>query len=188
MYTNTETSREIRWSIVVSVLMIVAGFLAIVVPPASGIAVTLLVGWLLIFSGAAHLAYASRRHHRGGLWWGLLLGILYIATGGCILAQPVIGLESLTLVLAAYLFVESVLEFVLAFFLRPLKGSGWLLLDGIITLILAIMILRTWPSSALWVIGTLVGISIAFSGVARLMLSLAVRRGANDLQQNAPAH
>jgi len=80
------------------------------------------------------------------------------------------------------------LEFVLAFFLRPLQGPDWLLLDGIITLILAIMIWRTWPSSALWVIGTLGGISIVFSGVARLMLSLAVRRGANDLQQNAPAH
>ena len=188
MSTNTETSREIRWSVVLSVLMIVAGFLAIVVPPASGIAVALLVGWLLIFSGAAHLAYAWHRRHRGGVWWGMLLGILYIAAGGIILAYPLVGLESLTLVLAAYLFVESVLEFVLAFFLRPLKGSGWLLLDGIITLILAIMILRTWPSSALWVIGTLVGISIALSGVARLMLSLAARRVIQDLQERAPAH
>jgi uncharacterized membrane protein HdeD (DUF308 family) len=51
-----------------------------------------------------------------------------------------------------------------------------LLVDGIVTLVLAVMIWRTWPSSAVWVIGTLVGISMLFSGITRLMLSLAVRK------------
>ena len=48
-------------------------------------------------------------------------------------------------------------------------------LDGIVTLVLAIMIWRTWPASTEWVIGTLVGISMIFSGTTRLMLSLAAR-------------
>jgi len=53
----------------------------------------------------------------------------------------------------------------------------WLLLfDGVVTLILAVMIWRTWPSNTEWVIGTLVGISMLFSGTARLMLSLAARQ------------
>ena len=51
-----------------------------------------------------------------------------------------------------------------------------MLLDGIVTLILAAMIWRTWPSSAAWVIGTLVGIQHVLSGISRLVLSLAVRR------------
>jgi uncharacterized membrane protein HdeD (DUF308 family) len=63
----------------------------------------------------------------------------------------------------------------LSFRLRPLPGSNWLLFDGIITLILAIMIWRSWPSSSEWVIGTLVGFSMLFSGAARLSLSLAAR-------------
>jgi uncharacterized membrane protein HdeD (DUF308 family) len=91
-----------------------------------------------------------------------------------------LGLASLTLALAIYLLAEGVLEFILEFILslrlRPLPGWGWLLLDGIVTLILAIMIWRTWPSSTEWVIGTLVGISMLFSGISRLMLSLAARR------------
>jgi len=73
------------------------------------------------------------------------------------------------------------LEFILSFRLRPLPGSGWLLFDGIITLILAIMIWKTWPSSSEWVIGTLVGISMLFSGISRLMLSLAARRLVSNL-------
>jgi uncharacterized membrane protein HdeD (DUF308 family) len=144
MNESTEISRELRWSIVVSVLMIVAGILVIIVPPVSGIAVTILVGWLF---------------------------------------YPVAGLGALTLMLAVYLFLEAILEFILSFELRALRGSGWLLVDGIITLILAIMIWRTWPASTMWVIGTLVGISIVFSGVTRLMLTLAARHVADALQQ-----
>jgi uncharacterized membrane protein HdeD (DUF308 family) len=176
MSANKEINREVGWSIVLSVLMIVAGVLAIIVPRASGIAVTILVGWLLVFCGAAHLAYAWQTRRSGGLWWGILLGVIYIVAGGYILLHPMAGLTSLTLVLAAYLLVASILEFILAFQLRPLTGSGWLVLDGIITLILAIMIGWTWPSSTMWVVGTLVGISMLFSGFTRLMLSLTARR------------
>jgi uncharacterized membrane protein HdeD (DUF308 family) len=38
------------------------------------------------------------------------------------------------------------------------------------------MIWSTWPSSAAWVVGVLVGISMLFSGMTRLMLTLAARR------------
>jgi uncharacterized membrane protein HdeD (DUF308 family) len=179
MSVNKEINREVGWSIVLSVLMIGAGVLAIIVPQASGIAVAILVSWLLVFCGGIHLAYAWQTRRHGGLWWGIILGVIYIVAGGYILVHPVAGLASLTLVLAAYLLMASILEFILAFQLRPLTGSGWLVLDGIITLILAIMIGWTWPSSSMWVVGTLVGISMVFSGFTRLMLSLTARRMAH---------
>jgi uncharacterized membrane protein HdeD (DUF308 family) len=50
------------------------------------------------------------------------------------------------------------------------------LFDGIITLILGALIWAHWPSTAVWVIGTLIGISLMFSGISRLMLSMAVRK------------
>jgi uncharacterized membrane protein HdeD (DUF308 family) len=181
MNANKEINRAVGWSIALSVLLILAGVLAIIVPQASGIAVTILVSWLLVFCGGVHLAYAWQTRHSGGLWWGLLIGVIYIIAGGYILLHPMAGLASLTLVLAAYLLMASILEFILAFQLRPLTGSGWLVLDGIITLILGVMIGWTWPSNAPWVIGTLVGISMIFSGFTRLMLSLAVRRMAHAL-------
>jgi uncharacterized membrane protein HdeD (DUF308 family) len=108
--------------------------------------------------------------------WELLLGLLYAGVGVYLLLHPVAGLASLTLLLAIYLFAEGVLEFILSFALRPLPGSSWLLFDGIITLILGAMIWRTWPNSTEWVIGTLVGISMFFSGITRLMISMAARR------------
>src|SRR5260370_9201943 len=142
--------------------MIVAGILAIASPMAGGIAGNVLVDWVLVFSGGAHLVFAWHTRSTGGFLWELLLGIVYIFIGVYMLVHPVAGLESLTIALAIYLFLEAILEFVLGFTLRPLPGSGWLLVDGIITLILAVMIWRTWPSSTGWVIGTLVGIARLF--------------------------
>jgi uncharacterized membrane protein HdeD (DUF308 family) len=173
--------KSLGWSIALSVLMIIAGLLAIVIPPAAGIAITVLFGWLLIFSGAAHFVFGWHTRSTGGLVWELLLGIVYIIAGVYLLWNPLVGMVTLTLALAIYLFAESILEFVLAVRIRPMPGAGWLFVDSIITLALAIIIYRTWPANAGWVLGLLVGISMLFSGTSRLMLSLAARRLASGL-------
>jgi uncharacterized membrane protein HdeD (DUF308 family) len=163
------------WSIAVSLLLILAGILAIGLPLAAGIAVNIVVAWLLVFCGVAHLVFGWHIRAIGGLIWQVLLGALYIGIGAYLLVHPVAGLATLTLALAIYLFAEGLLELILSFRIRPRQGWGWLLADGIVTLILAIMIWRTWPASTEWVIGTLVGISMIFSGASRLMLSMAAR-------------
>jgi uncharacterized membrane protein HdeD (DUF308 family) len=168
--------KVLGWSIVLSLLLVFAGILAIVLPPIAGLGVTILVGWLLIFSGVGHLVYGWQTREKGGMIWEMLLGVVYIGAGAYVLWNPILGLVSLTLGLAAYLVVEAILEFILAVRLRPAPGSGWLFVDGIVTLILAMLIWRTWPLSAAWVIGTLVGISMVFSGMARLMLSIVARK------------
>lgn len=163
------------WSIAVSLLMILAGILAIGLPLVAGIAVNIIVAWLLVFCGVAHFAFGWHLRGIGGVIWQVLLGILYVGVGVYLLVHPLAGLLTLTLLLAAYLFAEGVLELILAFRMGQRQGRGWLLLDGVVTLILAVMIWRTWPASTEWVIGTLVGISMIFSGATRLMLSLAAR-------------
>ena len=164
------------WSIALSVLMILAGLLAIVLPEAAGAAVVVLVGWLLLISGILHLAFAWRSTRGAGVVWEVLVGIVYILIGYYVLSHPLVGLASLALVLAAYLFIEAILEFILGFQLRGLPGSGWILFDGLVTLVLAVLVWRAWPSGAAWVIGTIVGVSMFVSGISRLALSMGVRR------------
>lgn len=172
----TFIKNSVGWSIGLSVLMIVAGAVAIASPLAAGIAVNLLVAWLLLFSGCAHLMFEWYAKSAGAFLWELLLGVLYIFTGGYLLMHPLAGLQSLTIVLAIYLFLEAILEFALGLAVRRVRGSGWILLDGIITLVLAVMIWRTWPSNTAWAVGTLVGVSMLFSGTSRLIISLAARK------------
>jgi uncharacterized membrane protein HdeD (DUF308 family) len=179
--TATFIKKPAGWSITLSVLMILAGILAIASPLAAGLAVNIFVGWLLVFSGCFHLVFSWHRRTAGGFVWEILVGILYILIGGYLLLHPVRGLESLTIALSIYLFLEAIFEFALGFTLRPVPGSGWLLFDGIVTLILSVMIWRAWPSSAAWVVGILVGVSMLFSGTSRLAMSMAARTVAGKL-------
>lgn len=167
-----------NWSVILSVLMIVAGIVGIILPVALGLAVTVLIGWLLLASGILHLIFAWSAGRASGVIWELLVGLVYIAIGIYVLMHPVVGLASLTVGLGVYLFVEATLEFIQSFQLRAVPGAGWLVFDGIISLIIALMIWATWPWNIGWVLGTLVGVSMFVRGISRLALSLAVRRAA----------
>jgi len=173
---GSDVHRATGWSMALSVLMIIAGILAIVSPFVAGIAITRLVGWLLLFSGVLHFVYAFRGGTVAAVIWEILVGIVYLVIGGFILLNTAAGLATLTFAIALYLFVEAILEFAESYMLRFESGSGWLVFDGVIKLLLAFIIWGSWPSSKLWTIGTLVGVSMFFSGISRLIMSSGVRR------------
>lgn len=166
------TGMSIGWAIV----MLVLGVVAILMPFTTGLAVSIFVGWIMVFSGFAYVAYAFGAQGAGSFFWRLLVGIAYVAGGGYLAFHPGIALESLTLVVASIFFVEGIIETVLFFQFRSLPGSGWILFDGFITLVLAYMIWRPWPSSSSWAIGTLLGINLIVSGATRLMYSVSARK------------
>src|SRR5215475_5486348 len=99
--------------------MIAAGVIAVFVPALAGAAVTAVVGWLLMFSGLLHVVFAWRASKARTVLWEVLIGVIYGAAGIYLVASPVGGLFSLTLAVAIYLFIEGILEFALAFELRP---------------------------------------------------------------------
>ncbi len=168
--------QSVGWAIALSVLLILAGFLAIVLPPVAGIGVTIVVAWLLMLGAVAHLALAWHIRPTGGMYLELLVGLLYLAVAVYMLVWPVAGLASLTLLLACYLTAKGILVSILAFRIRHHSGSGWLFFDGAVSIILGAMIGLSWPSSSEWAIGTLIGISMLFAGATRLPMAMAARR------------
>ena len=162
-------------SILWGALLIVLGMMAIGSPFLAAIAVNVVVAWLIVLAGVVHLMLAFRAHGAGSRTWKVLVGIAYLCFGGYMIARPVLGVATLTLVLASLFLIEGILNIVLYVKMRPVHGSSWVLIDGIITLLLGGMIYLQWPSSSAWAIGTLVGISMVFSGVARVMMSFAAR-------------
>jgi uncharacterized membrane protein HdeD (DUF308 family) len=170
-----EVRQSATWSIVLSVLMIISGVLALAIPPVAGLTVTVMFGWLMIVTGAFHLGFAWRGHGAAAVIGEIAIAVLYGAIGFYMLARPVAGLASLTLAIAAYLVAKGVLEGMIAFKFRPLPGTGWLLFDGILTVVIAALIASAWPASSAWAAGMLVGIAMISSGFTRLMLSIAVR-------------
>jgi len=166
-------------SILWGALLIVLGVMAVGSPFLAAVAVNVVVAWLILFAGVVHLALAFRAHGAGSMIWKVLVGIAYLCFGAYLLVHPVLAVATLTLLLASLFLIEGILDIVLYVKMRPIHGSSWVLIDGIVTLLLGLMIYMQWPSSSAWAIGTLVGISLIFSGVARVMMSLAVRKGAD---------
>ena len=167
------------WFIGLGVVFVILGIIAIVEPGIAGITVSLLVGWLLIFGGVAHLIAMFSGGGVGRVIWNVILGIIYIIGGFYFLTHPLLALGTLTLFLAGILIAEAVLEFIAYFQRRSEEGSGWLLVNGLITLALGVLIWRHWPSSSIWAIGTIVGIKLLMTGISRLMLGTAARKLAN---------
>ena len=164
------------WSILWGISLVVFGVLAVGSPLVAAVAVNVVIAWLIVLAGMVHLVLAFHAHGAGSLLWKLLVGLAYVTFGVYLIVHPGLGVASLTLALASLFLVEGLLDVVLFFRMRPLRGSGWVLIDGVVTLLLGLMIYTQWPSSSAWAIGTLVGASMIFSGVTRVMLSLAVRK------------
>jgi uncharacterized membrane protein HdeD (DUF308 family) len=159
-----------------SVVMIILGFVAIIMPIATGIGISILVGWAMVLGGFSYLAYAFAAQGAGSFIWRMLVGAFYIVGGGYLAFHPGLTLASLTLLVAAIFLVEGITEIVTFFQFSSIPGSGWTLFDGIVTIFLAYMIWRPWPVSSVWAIGTLVGVNLIFSGFTRLMYSVGAKK------------
>jgi len=163
-------------SIVWGVWLIVFGMVAVGSPFLAAVAVNVVIAWLIVLAGVVHVMLAFRAHGAGSMIWKLLVGLAYLFFGAYLILHPVLGVASLTLILASLFVIEGILNIILFFKMRSLGGSSWVLVDGTITLLLGLMIYLQWPSSSAWAIGILVGVSMIISGVSRVMLSLAVRK------------
>src|ERR1700690_89987 len=80
-------------------LMIVMGFLAIALPLATGIGISIFVGWIVVFGGFTYVAYAFSAGGAGAFLWRMLIGIVYVVGGFYLVFHPGLALASLTLVL-----------------------------------------------------------------------------------------
>jgi len=164
------------WSIAWSILIIIIGLLAIGLPLATSFGVVLIIGWLLIFSGVTQVLHAFQTKAVASIFWKFIVALLYLGVGIYFLARPLLGVAGLTLALGLFFLAEAVMDFFGYWKARNSNGSGWILFDGIGTLILGLLIWRQWPLSSTWAIGTLVGVSIMMSGITRLMITLAARK------------
>jgi uncharacterized membrane protein HdeD (DUF308 family) len=162
------------------IILIVAGFLAIVSPLVAGLSITVMVGAMLVVSGIGQSFLAFKAGAFGKGLMVFVVGVLMAIAGFYMMSQPVAGLASLTLILMAYLLATGLLEIVVAFQLKPAAGWGMELFNGIVTLLLGIMLWRQFPLSGVWAVGILFGIKMIFSGWAFVFIGRAVKQVAKN--------
>lgn len=163
------------------IALVILGFVAILVPPIATLAVTIVLGWLFLLSGVFGLFTTFMMRHAPGFWWSLISAVLGIVVGLLLLARPISGAFSLTLVLVVFFVMEGVASIMFALdHRRELSGQwGWMLVSGIVDLMLATLVFVGLPSTAAWAIGLLVGINMVFGGSALIAMALHARKAAS---------
>jgi uncharacterized membrane protein HdeD (DUF308 family) len=167
-------------SFLLSILLIIFGIFALLLPAVVSNRVVMVIGWLVIFDGITQFAHVFHSTNVGHTVWKLIVAVLYVATGTYLLTHPALGVAGLALALGMFLFAEGGADVIAYFSTRNSGASPWMLADGIITLSLGLMIWSRWPFNSPWVIGTLVGLSMLMAGTTRLMMGLAFRKLASD--------
>jgi uncharacterized membrane protein HdeD (DUF308 family) len=162
------------------IVLVVFGAIAVVLPGIAALTVTILLGWLFLFSGILGLVTTIWMRQLPGFWWSLLSALLAIITGIALLAWPFGGVLSLTLVLAIFFTIEGAVSIMYALdHRREFTGRwGWMLASGVIDLLLAMLILVGFPGTASWAIGLLVGINMLMGGTALMAMALHARTSA----------
>jgi uncharacterized membrane protein HdeD (DUF308 family) len=171
-----------KLAVISGVILIVAGTFAVMSPLVAGLSITILVGVSLVFGGVGQCFLALKAGAFGRALLTFLVGALMVVAGSFMMTQPVAGLASITLLLVAYLIAAGLGELIMSLQLRPADGWGWMLFNGIITLLLGVMLWRQYPLSGEWAIGVLFGIKMIFSGWALVFIGRGVKQAATSLE------
>ena len=162
------------WYLAFGIGLMLLGVAAIARAVLATVATMVFFGWLLAVASGIELIQAIMVGKWAGFFLHLLTAILYGVVGFLFIARPLAGAEVVTVLMGSFFLIGGLFQILGASF-TFLPGFGWHVLDGAISLILGLLVLRQWPASGLWVIGLFVGINLIFYGSAWVALALSLR-------------
>ncbi|MGL5018211.1 MAG: HdeD family acid-resistance protein [Luteolibacter sp.] len=179
----TSTDSEIRalsasrgWLIIGGILSIVVGFIAMGSPYLFSVLIAQYLGIATLVIGVISLFMAIVGKHNGHRVAEAFSGVIRIAAGIVLLRCIGSSVAIITLIFAGYLAAQGFIAILGAFKLRGNAGWIWTLINGVASLILALLVFSRWPGDSASILGLLFGIHTLFSGVSLLMLGLGSRK------------
>lgn len=167
--------RRWGWLLLLGIVQVICGALALSIPVAASLAAAIFAGALLLVSGIFQLIHAFSIRPWRGAALPIAGGALYAVAGALLLAFPVSGALTLTIVVAVLLIADGVVRIVLARNIRTMMGSGWMLAAGIGSVLVGILLLIGWPLTGLIALGVLLGVNLLFTGATHAALAVAFR-------------
>ncbi|HET7445511.1 MAG TPA: HdeD family acid-resistance protein [Solirubrobacterales bacterium] len=157
-------ARSWKGLMAVGIVAIVIGCIAILIPAVASVGTAIFIGWILVIAGAFLVAAAFSAHSVGSLLLRLLWAAITVIVGIWLIVEPHNGTLTLTFVLGVYFLFMGITRITVAFLGRGQPNAGWVGLSGVCGLLIGILVLVKFPSSADWAIGLLVGIDLIFAG------------------------
>jgi len=162
---------SMKW---MGVLTIIFGILAMVMPFVTGESVLTLIGILVMAGGIMRMIWAFKAGSLGKGILVFLIGVLTLLAGFWIITEPFIAAGALTIVLSVYFLVDGIAEIMAAFSLT--EGKGWLIFDGVVTIVLGALLFMGFPLSGPLAVGVLLGIKLLLAGITMLTLGSAAKQ------------
>lgn len=163
------------WFLVLGIVLMLSGGAALGYPLIASVAAVTVLGVSLMISGVSTIVTSFWAGQWSAMLLKLLTGIFYAVIGFMIMDTPVASTVSLTLVVAIMFIILGIMRSVAALVIR-FPQWGWSLLSSVLTTLIGIVIYKNLPETALWAIGTLIGINLIFDGWFWVMLAIAIRR------------
>ena len=164
------------WFLALGIVFIVGGIFAMFAPVVASVAVAIAIGATFVVVGAVQIVQAWSMRSWGGFIWQMIIGLVVLIGGVAALINPIVAAVTLGLLIGVMFLAKGVMQIMFALRYRPHAGWGWIMAAGILAVVVALMIIFSWPFSGLWVPGTLAGISFIFSGWSYVMIAMTGRR------------
>jgi uncharacterized membrane protein HdeD (DUF308 family) len=172
------------WFLALGIVLVILGMSCIVFDVTATFTTVLVFGWLLLIGGVFALVQAFTAGNWSGFFLFLLSALLRGFTGYLLVRYPVIGAESLTLVLASFFIVGGLFR-AIGSAMAKFPRWGWAVFSGIVSVALGVMVLWQIPITGLWFIGLAVGVDLIVDGVAVTAFATAIHELPKSLLQTA---
>ncbi|MFO1151482.1 MAG: DUF308 domain-containing protein [Alsobacter sp.] len=140
-----------------------------------------LIGVFMLVGGIAEGIHAIFGRAWRDFIGDLAPALLYVLCGMIILADPLTGSFVLTLILAAALVTGAVYRVVASWRDRPLTGWQTLGAAVVVSILVWLFLLWTWPRSGIWVLGTVAGVGLLVTGISWIRRGLSAREAHEQL-------
>lgn len=168
--------------IYLGVTYLVLGLIALAFSASATIASVVTLGFIFLIAGVAQIAYGLQGRKTGQLWPHVGVGCLFIACSALIIANPVFNALSFTLIIG-FLLIANGLTKIIGASVERLDGWGWFAFNGLVSLALGVFVLATFPISALWTIGVIVGVDLVVAGLAMVGLGVSVKQAKKEVRE-----
>jgi uncharacterized membrane protein HdeD (DUF308 family) len=166
-------SKALLWE---GIILLILGSVAIAVPAVFTLAIELVVGAVFLIGGITRLWRCLRSSEQGSRLWTMLAAVAAIVAGVLLLANPLEGAVTLTVIIAVLLLVEGGAKLAAGLAMGGVSGRGWIMFSGVVDAVLGVLLLMGLPGTAIWAIGLMVGISLIMTGWTAIMMSIGLKK------------
>ncbi|TWF58853.1 HdeD family acid-resistance protein [Neorhizobium alkalisoli] len=167
------------WYVALGIALIIVGLLASINLFATTIASVIYIAAMMLVGAAFQIAHAFVARNWRRRTFDIISGLFYGAASAVLIFDPILSAVDIALVIGALLVAAGIFRIAMAIRDRSKTGWGWVLASGIATIVVGLLILLTWPSVGLGLLGAMLTIDLLFQGFGFLAFGLALRRRAS---------